>query len=217
MERSRPYIILSSAITLDGKLGAKNKRTKLSSKSDKIRVHKLRSQVDAIIVGRNTVKLDNPLLTVRYVKGKNPTRIILDSLGTIKSGSKIIKTCNKIQTIIAVSESISKSNLQRLQKFPLEIIICGKNNVNISKLLKILLQNGIKKIVLEGGGTVNWAFAKQNLIDEAIITIAPYILGGKNSTSLVEGSGFKNLDDATKLKLKKIQKNRNELVLFYKL
>ena len=217
MERSRPLIILSSAITLDGKLGAKNKRTKLSSKSDKIRVHKLRSQVDAIIVGRNTVKLDNPLLTVRYVKGKNPTRIILDSLGTIKSGSKIIKTCNKIQTIIAVSESISKSNLQRLQKFPLEIIICGKNNVNISKLLKILLQNGIKKIVLEGGGTVNWAFVKQNLIDEAIITIAPYILGGKNSTSLVEGSGFKNLDDATKLKLKKIQKNRNELVLFYKL
>ena len=129
----------------------------------------------------------------------------------------VIKTCNKIQTIIAVSESISKSNLQRLQKFPLEIIICGKNNVNISKLLKILLQNGIKKIVLEGGGTVNWAFVKQNLIDEAIITIAPYILGGKNSTSLVEGSGFKNLDDATKLKLKKIQKNRNELVLFYKL
>ena len=91
------------------------------------------------------------------------------------------------------------------------------DNVNISKLLKILLQNGIKKIVLEGGGTVNWAFVKQNLIDEAIITIAPYILGGKNSTSLVEGSGFKNLDDATKLKLKKIQKNRNELVLFYKL
>jgi 2,5-diamino-6-(ribosylamino)-4(3H)-pyrimidinone 5'-phosphate reductase len=217
MERSRPYVILSAAITLDGKLGISGKRTKLSSKSDKIRVHKLRSKVDAIIIGKNTVTHDNPLLTVRHVKGKNPIRIILDSLGTVKSNSKIIQTCNQVPTIIAVSEAISKQNLKRLQKFPLEIIICGKNRVNISKLLKILLKNGIRKIVLEGGGTTNWSFLKQNKIDEAIITLTPYILGGKNTISLVEGIGFKNISTSTKLKLKKIQKNRNELVLFYKL
>ena len=217
MVKSRPYVILSAAITLDGKLGVKNKRTKLSSKNDKIRVHKLRSRVDAIIIGNNTVRLDNPLLTVRHAQGKNPVRIILDSSGTIKSNSKIIQTCNKIPTIIAVSELISEKNLQRLRKFSLEIIVCGKNNVDISKLLGILLKNGIKKILLEGGGTVNWSFIKRNLIDEAIITLTPYILGGKDSVSLVEGIGFKNLDVSTKLKLKKIQKNKNELVLFYKL
>ena len=217
MVRSRPYVILSAAITLDGKLGVKNKRTKLSSKNDKIRVHKLRSKVNAIIIGNNTVRLDNPLLTVRHAQGKNPVRIILDSSGTIKSNSKIIQTCNKIPTVIAVSELISEKNLQRLRKFSLEIIVCGKNNVDISKLLGILLKNGIKKILLEGGGTVNWSFIKRNLIDEAIITLTPYILGGKDSVSLVEGIGFKNLDVSTKLKLKKIQKNKNELVLFYKL
>jgi len=217
MVKSRPYVILSAAITLDGKLGVKNKRTKLSSKNDKIRVHKLRSKVDAIIIGNNTVRLDNPLLTVRHTQGKNPVRIILDSSGTIKSNSKIIQTCNKIPTIIAVSELISEKNLQRLRKFSLEIIVCGKNNVDISKLLGILLKNGIKKILLEGGGTVNWSFIKRNLIDEAIITLTPYILGGKDSVSLVEGIGFKNLDVSTKLKLKKVQKNKNELVLFYKL
>ena len=217
MVKSRPYVILSAAITLDGKLGVKNKRTKLSSKNDKIRVHKLRSKVDAIIIGNNTVRLDNPLLTVRHAQGKNPVRIILDSSGTIKSNSKIIQTCNKIPTIIAVSELISEKNLQRLRKFSLEIIVCGKNNVDISKLLGILLKNGIKKILLEGGGTVNWSFIKRNLIDEAIITLTPYILGGKDSVSLVEGIGFKNLDVSTKLKLKKVQKNKSELVLFYKL
>ena len=217
MVKSRPYVILSAAITLDGKLGVKNKRTKLSSKNDKIRVHRLRSIVDAIIIGKNTVNLDNPLLTVRHTKGKNPVRIILDSSGTIKSNSKIIQTCNKIPTIIAVSELISEKNLQRLRKFSLEIIVCGKNNVDISKLLGILLKNGIKKILLEGGGTVNWSFIKRNLIDEAIITLTPYILGGKDSVSLVEGIGFKNLDVSTKLKLKKIQKNKNEVVLFYNL
>ena len=108
MVKSRPYVILSAAITLDGKLGVKNKRTKLSSKNDKIRVHKLRSIVDAIIIGKNTVNLDNPLLTVRHTKGKNPVRIILDSSGTIKSNSKIIQTCNKVPTVIVVSELISE-------------------------------------------------------------------------------------------------------------
>ena len=123
MVKSRPYVILSAAITLDGKLGVKNKRTKLSSKNDKIRVHKLRSMVDAIIIGKNTVNLDNPLLTVRHTKGKNPIRIILDSSGTIKSNSKIIQTCNKVPTVIVVSELISEKNLQRLRKFSLEIIV----------------------------------------------------------------------------------------------
>ena len=217
MVKSNPYVILSAAITLDGKLGVKSKRTKLSSKNDKIRVHKLRSNVDAVIIGKNTVHLDNPSLTVRYVKGKNPVRIILDSLGTIKSNSKIIQTCNSVPTIIAVSESISEKNLQRLRKFSLNVIICGKNSVNIPQLLRTLLNNGIKRILLEGGGTLNWSFIKKNLIDEAIITLTPYILGGKDSVSLVDGTGFKNLDVSTKLKLKKIQKNKNELVLFYKL
>ena len=99
----------------------------------------------------------------------------------------------------------------------MEIIVCGKNSVNIPKLLGILLKKGIKKILLEGGGTVNWSFVKKNLIDEAIVTLAPYIIGGKNTISLVEGIGFKNLDNSIKLKLKKIQKNKNELVLFYKI
>ena len=214
MVKSRPYVILSAAITLDGKLGVKNKRTKLSSKNDKMRVHKLRSRVDAIIIGKNTVSLDNPLLTVRYTKGKNPIRIILDSLGTIKSSSKIIQTCNRVSTIIAVSESISEKNLQRLRKFSVEVIICGKNSVDIPKLLGLLLKK-LKKILLEGGGTVNWSFIKKNIIDEAIITLTPYVVGGKNTISLVEGIGFKNLDNARKLKLTKIQRNKNELVLFY--
>ena len=149
MVKSRPYVILSAAITLDGKLGVKNKRTKLSSKNDKIRVHKLRSIVDAIIIGKNTVNLDNPLLTVRHTKGKNPVRIILDSSGTIKSNSKIIQTCNKVPTVIVVSELISEKNLQRLRKFSLEIIVCGKNSVNIPKLLGILLKKVLNFLSLD--------------------------------------------------------------------
>ena len=83
MATYRPKIILSAAISLDGKITTRTGDSKLSSKKDLIRLHKLRSKVDAILIGKNTVKKDDPLLTVRYCKGKNPTRIILDSSGTI--------------------------------------------------------------------------------------------------------------------------------------
>ena len=217
MGRSRPFILLSAAITLDGKLGIKNKKTKLSSKNDKIRVHKMRASVDAIIIGKNTIECDNPVLTVRYVKGKNPIRIILDSLGTIKSNSRILQTCKDVPTIIVVSESVSQKNLKRLRNLPLQVLICGKRTINVSKLLNILFKKGIKKILLEGGGTLNWSFIQKNLIDQIVIAVTPYILGGKDYVNLVNGIGFKNLESSKKLKLKKILRNNNELVLYYSL
>ncbi len=216
MEKSRPYVILSAAITLDGKIAKGRTKIKLSSKNDKIRVHKLRAKVDGILIGKNTLDTDNPMLNVRYVTGKNPVRILLDSRGTIKSSSKIIQSCSKISTIIATTQLISKKNLSRLEKFPLEVIKCGKSSVDVVKLLKILQKKGMKKILLEGGGTLNWSFLKRGLVDELIITITPYILGGSDSVTLVEGSGFKNLFSINKLKLKKIQKIGNELVVYYR-
>jgi 2,5-diamino-6-(ribosylamino)-4(3H)-pyrimidinone 5'-phosphate reductase len=217
MVNSKPKVILSAAITLDGKIGQKNKHVVLSSKSDKIRVHKLRSKSDAILVGKNTVEQDDPLLTVRYAKGKNPIRIILDSHGTIKNNSRIIKTCKRVPTIIVTSEIISKSNLNRLQKLPIDVIICGKNQVNITKLLSILSKKGIKTILLEGGGTLNRSFLKKNLIDEMVIALTPYVLGSENTVSLFEGLSFPSLKMKLPLKLKKVQKSGNEIILNYKL
>ena len=216
MANSKPKVTLSAAITLDGKIGQKNKHIVLSSKADKIRVHKLRSKSDAILVGKNTVEQDDPLLTVRYTKGKNPIRIILDSHGTIKNTSIIIKTCKRVPTIIVTSEIISKPNLNRLQKLPLDVIICGKNQVNLTKLLPVLSKKGIKTVLLEGGGTLNRSFLKKNLIDEMIIALTPYVLGSKNTVSLFEGISFPSLKMKLPLKLKNVQKNGNEIILNYK-
>ena len=216
MANSKPKVTLSAAITLDGKIGQKNKQIVLSSKADKIRVHKLRSKSDAILVGKNTVEQDDPLLTVRYAKGKNPIRIILDSHGTIKNDSRIIKTSKRVPTMIVVSELISKQNLNRLQKLPLDVIICGKNQVNLTKLLPILLKKGIKTVLLEGGGTLNRSFLQKNLIDEMIIALTPYVLGSKNTISLFEGLSFPSLKTKFPLKLKNVQKNGNEIILNYK-
>ncbi len=215
MVKSRPYVILSAAISLDGKIATKTGDSNFSSRSDKIRVHKLRSKVDAILIGQNTLRRDDPILSVRYAKGRNPIRIILDSRGKISSKSKIIKTCNKIPTIIATSKNISKKNLQRLKKYPLEIIITGDNKVNFKQLLKQLYKRKIKKLLVEGGGTVNWEFIKQDFFDEIIVTVTPFLIGGEKSINLVQGLGFSKISKSTKLKLNKVKQQKNELVLHY--
>jgi len=215
MVKFNPKIILSAAISLDGKIATVTGESKLSSKKDLIRLHKLRSQVDAILIGRNTVTLDDPLLTVRFSKGKNPIRIILDSRGTISEKSKILQTSHKVKTIIVVSKKISNKNLKKLKNFPIEIIIVGEKEVDVNLLVKILGKQKIKTVLLEGGGTINWEFIKNNLVDEFFVTLTPLILGGKNAITLVQGEGFDKISKSSKLRLKRITRLENELVLNY--
>jgi 2,5-diamino-6-(ribosylamino)-4(3H)-pyrimidinone 5'-phosphate reductase len=215
MVNYRPKIILSAAISIDGKLATTTGDSKLSSKKDLIRLHKLRSKVDAILIGKNTVKKDDPLLTVRYSKGKNPTRIILDSSGTISSNSKILQTSNEIKTIIAVCKKITKKNLEKLEKFPIDVMVLGEYQVNVKSLLQNLGRRKIKTVLLEGGGSINWEFIKNNLVDELFITITPYILGGTDSISLVQGKGFDTILKSTKLRLKSVRRIQNDVVLHY--
>jgi len=215
MAKSRIRVILSAAISIDGKIATHTGDSGLSSRQDAIRLHKIRSQVDAILVGKNTVARDNPLLTVRYVKGKNPIRIILDSHGKISPTSKIIQTCSKIPTIIGVSKRISQKNLNALKKLPLEVIITGENYVNIKSLLKILEKKGIRSILVEGGGTVNWQFVADGIFDEIMITISPFVIGGINAVTFVEGKGFEKIAKSPKLKLKSVKRLENHLLLHY--
>jgi len=215
MEKSKPFVILSAATSIDGKIATITGDSNLSSKEDRVRLHKLRSKVDAILVGKNTILRDNPLLTVRYTRGKNPIRIILDSKGTISEKSKILQTSNEVPTIIAVSKKISKSNFDKLRKFPVEVISVGKNSVNIKLLLKKLSDRKIKTILVEGGGTVNWEFIKQNLFDELIITVSPFLIGGIDAISFLQGQGFKKISNSPNLHLKSIKRLKNHLVLNY--
>ena len=216
MEIFRPHIIFSAAITLDGKLATRTGDSKLSSKADKNRVYKLRTKVDAILIGKNTAKLDDPLLSVHHAKKKNPIRVVLDSNATIQNNSRILRTSSKIPTIIAVGQMANKKNLRRLKKFPVQVIICGKQRINVKKLISLLGKQGIKKILVEGGGEANWSFVKENLVDEAIITITPYLVGGITATTLVDGAGFSTIVKSTKLKLKSVRRVKNEITLHYK-
>jgi 2,5-diamino-6-(ribosylamino)-4(3H)-pyrimidinone 5'-phosphate reductase len=207
-------------MSIDGKISTIKNDSAISSKLDLVRVHKLRSTVDGIMIGISTVLGDDPMLNVRYsaTGTKNPTRIIIDSKARIPLNSRIIESSNKIQTIIAVTHNASSRKIKEIQKKGAQVLVYGNGKVNLRNLFQQLEKMGLKKIIVEGGGEINWSVLKLGLVNELVVTISPVVIGGRDAKTLVEGKGFTNISDGIKMKLSnKIIQNENEIVLFYKL
>ena len=214
------YVILNAAMSIDGKISTRKNDSAISSKLDLVRVHKLRSTVDGLMIGISTVLEDDPMLNVRYstTGKKNPTRIIIDSKARIPLNSRIIESSNKIQTIIAVTHDASSRKIKEIQKKGAQVLVYGNGKVNLRNLFQQLEKMGLKKIIVEGGGEINWSVLKLGLVDELVVTISPVVIGGRDAITLVEGKGFTNISNGIKMKLSnKIIQNKNEIVLFYKL
>jgi 2,5-diamino-6-(ribosylamino)-4(3H)-pyrimidinone 5'-phosphate reductase len=206
-------------MSIDGKISTRRNDSSFSSRKDWIRVHKLRSSVDGIVVGISTVLEDNPMLNVRYYsKGKDPVRIIIDSKARIPLNSRIIKSSKKIQTIVGTTRNAPIRKINALKKVGVQVLFSGKRKVNIKSLFQQLENLGLKRILVEGGGEINWSVLKIGLANELIVTISPVVVGGRNAKTLVEGEGISNITNGIKLKLTRtLINNKNEIVLFYKL
>ncbi len=210
----KPYVILNAGMTLDGKIATKSGDTKISCYEDLIRVHILRSKVDAVMVGINTVLKDDPRLTVHKIKSKRqPIRIVIDSRARTPLNSRVLNKESK--TIIAVSKRADENRIKKLMEKGAEVIICGEDKVDLVKLMEILYDKGIRKILLEGGGTLNWSMLKNGLVDEVIVAIAPVIVGGRDAITLVEGEGFDFVDEGIKLRLKRYYLLGEDIILEY--
>ncbi|MEM2934740.1 MAG: 2,5-diamino-6-(ribosylamino)-4(3H)-pyrimidinone 5'-phosphate reductase [Candidatus Thermoplasmatota archaeon] len=194
----RPYVIINCASSLDGKISlAKKKPLKISNEEDEERVHKLRNECDAILVGIETVLADDPKLTVKekYVKNpRNPLRIVLDSKFRMPENASMLKQQGKT-LIVTTCKEFKKENI--------EVIKCGNGKVDIVKLMEILYERGIRKLLVEGGATVITEFLKKGIFDEMQIFFSPIFIG-KNATSLIE-----EIDEIIKMEIKEIKKIGN--------
>ena len=207
-------------MTIDGKIATNLGDSKISSKQDLRRLHRLRSSVDAVIIGISTVIADNPRLTVRLVKrhGTTPVRIIVDSIGRIPLDSKILKSASKINTIVAVTKRASDERVDKIKSAGAIVIVAGTKTVDLKELFFILKKMGFNKILVEGGGELNWSILQLGIVNELMVTIAPRIIGGRTATTLVEGDGYKRISDGIKMELIKVSRQNNgEVVLYYKM
>jgi 2,5-diamino-6-(ribosylamino)-4(3H)-pyrimidinone 5'-phosphate reductase len=207
-------------MSIDGKIAPANRRGRefsqyLKPTHEQI-LHEIRANVDAVIVGVNTVIADDPTLTVRTVKGKNPLRVILDSYARTPVDSKILDTKNA-STLIAVAKGApqSKIDLLKNKNKDIDVVCFSKQKVDLHELLAELSKRGVKRVLVEGGGEVRWSFFEQNLVDELFVWIMPTVWGGQTAPTLVEGQGFLNAKHAINLKLDNINQVEDILILWF--
>jgi len=213
----RPYVILNAAMSLDGKIATYAGDSRMSSPADLRRVHSLRASVDGIMVGMRTLLRDNPKLTVKFAKDRNPHRIIVDSNAQTPLTSYVVRTAKEIPTIVAVTSRAPENRIEILERKGVRILVCGKGPlVSVKILLHTLGKLGIRRILLEGGGALNWSMLSSRLVDELSVAITPRILGGEKAVTLVEGKGRGLVREGVKLKLLNTAKYGPDLVVTYK-
>jgi 2,5-diamino-6-(ribosylamino)-4(3H)-pyrimidinone 5'-phosphate reductase len=202
----RPHVLMMSEITADGKLtlkkGASSKiLMKYMAHETELLLHQTRAEYDAIMVGANTIRIDNSFLTVRYVQGKNPLRVIPCSMADLPADAHVLG--KDAPTAIAVCEAAPPENVELIRNRGVQVIVAGKTHVELPLLMRVLKEKfGINKLMIEGGPTLNWHMLHDHLVDEIRLIHLPFIVGGSDTPSLVGGMHIDTEDQMIRLNLK---------------
>jgi diaminohydroxyphosphoribosylaminopyrimidine deaminase / 5-amino-6-(5-phosphoribosylamino)uracil reductase len=208
MVTGTPFIISKVAMTLDGKLATYNGHSQWITGSEaRESVHRLRSEMDGIMVGIGTVLADNPQLTTRLPEGgKNPIRIILDTKLRIPLDANVVNTSDA-QTLVVTGEDVDLEKVAVLKEKGVEFIKAPvtDSGLDLSIVLSGLFKIGITDILLEGGSNLNGAFLKAGLINKYLIYVAPKLLGGRHSKTPFAGEDSESMNEALNVKFHSIE------------
>ena len=218
MTTDYPFVILKIAMSLDGKIATSTGESQwITSPASRQKVHELRDEVDAIIVGIGTVLTDNPTLTTRLPnkKGKDATRIVLDSHARTPTAAKIFNPESDADVIIAVTPQAFAGNIALLKITGSEIIEIPEKDgqVCLKTLLETLGARGITNVLIEGGGQVNSTALLSGLVDKVMCFVAPKFIGGKDAPGVFGGEGITQLTDAPELKRKTITELDGDILI----
>jgi len=205
IQNKSPYVVVKWAMTLDGKLATKTGDSKWISSEESLKfVHLLRQRVAAILVGENTVKIDDPLLTTRLegVNISNPLRIVISKYGDIPIESKVLQVKDNTKTLIIASEFIPKDKEEALQRKGVQIAKLKERNhrIDFKDIMNLLGSMEIDSLYIEGGSSVLASAFESGCIHKVYTAIAPKIIGGINAVTPVGGSGIELMRNAIVLK-----------------
>lgn len=212
-----PYVTLKVAQTLDGKIAdIHNDSFWISSSSSRRFVHKLRSEYDAVLVGSNTVEIDNPQLTVRLTEGRNPKRIIVDSTLKLELDRSIFSK-NTDNIIIIYSKKVNKLQKVKINQLKeknitlIPVSVHKNGTLNLKEALQELGKLKISSILVEGGQKIFTYFLKNKLYDDIITFVSPKILG--NGLSTFGDLSIKNIRRAIVHKIEHFEKIGDDLMI----
>jgi diaminohydroxyphosphoribosylaminopyrimidine deaminase/5-amino-6-(5-phosphoribosylamino)uracil reductase len=217
-----PFVILKSAMTLDGKIATSRGESKwITGEDSRAHVHLLRSQVDAILVGVGTVLQDNPQLTARLPQAqrstkhlRQPVRVVLDSFLRIPALAKVFHWTAENPTIVATTKRASHNKITRLTNAGITVLVLPTqaNRVSFVACMKKLGQMGLTSVLVEGGSEVHASALRSGLVNKVMLYIAPTLLGGQDSKSLIGGRTPKGLTNKANLRKVQIQKIGDDIL-----
>ena len=199
IKSKKPFVMLKIAMSADGRIATSTGDSKyITSKEARTFVHQLRSEVDAVMVGLNTVIRDNPELTPRLFKGKNPMKIVVDSNLKIPKNCNLMKDPSKL--IIATTNRAPKNDIKKMQQKGVNVIITksSKGMVDLKDLMKQIGKHEITSVMIEGGSHLNSSAIKEDVVDKVLIFTAPKLIG--NGIGPIGNLGIKKIRKAIDLK-----------------
>lgn len=206
--KKKPFVIVKVAATLDGKMATRNGDSQwISGEASRHLVHQWRDRVDGVLVGIRTVLKDDPMLTARIRKGRDPYRIVLDSRLMIPEGAKVIGT-SPSKTIIASTEKAPKDKIEKLEQKGVQILLLDskEGKINLKSCLSKLGEIGMMSLMVEGGSQVNGSFLDEGLIDKLFLFLSPKIMGDPRALGIFGGKGISTVQEA--IALKEIKKRK---------
>lgn len=214
----RPWIVLNFAMSADGKLAlADGTPVGISSEEDLVRVHRLRASCDAILVGVGTVTADDPKLYVSPKRVPDPPaliKVVLDASGRTPTTARFLLTPGTaiVATIGPTCESLLESLGDRAN-----VIDCGKGPlVDLHVLMDRLVDLGVARLMVEGGGETLWSFVSQGLVDEYSVYVGPMVIGGSAAPTAADGIGAIALTDVVRLSLVSMERMGEGIWLRYR-
>lgn len=215
METGMPFITVKYAQTLDGRIATSTGNSRWISSPLSLKfAHQLRAEHDAILVGRKTVERDNPELTVRLVRGRNPVRIIVDSGLRISLRAKVLQKTSSIPTWIATTQTPAHPRFKKIAASGAEIVTVKADpngNVDLKKLLMILAKKKISSVLIEGGSEIITSVLKNNLANRLITVVAPKIIG--KGIEAVGDLHIRQLESSKKLLFHEVTRRGDDIII----
>lgn len=222
-----PFVLVNMAMTADGKIATANRAVHLfSSKCDLEHLYELRATADAVMCGARTVETAGTILGTGGEKFRNQRlkrglkeynlRVIVSGGGSINPRAAIFKK-HFSPVIILTTAPASKTKLRSLRTIADEVKVCGEREINFASALRWLRTKwGVRRLLCEGGGELNDALFRADLVDELHLTICPKIFGGSKAPTIADGKGFGRLVEAARLQIRSFKRVGDEVFAVFR-